>query len=252
MVQRPSVATLRAIGAARFTRAQARPDEIVRLDEGTIVLTVERLTAGERFRVQTDDAEVEVRGTRFQVSASRGKLTAVTVSSGRVEVRSPGGGHVLLDPGDEWVRGADEPETARHRVASTIASSSRHARPSPPSFDRAWSLLRQGDARQAATLFEEVVRTAGDRDIAEDALYWWAVATTKAGDRAGAQAIFERFLRRFPTASRAGEAAVALGWLYVEDSRLEDARGAFERAASDPSAAVRASAQRGLQRTTQH
>jgi hypothetical protein len=251
--QRPSVATLRAIGAARFTRVQPRPDEVVRLDDGTIVLTVERLTAGERFRVRTDDAEVEVRGTRFQVSASRGRLTAVSVSSGRVEVRSPGGGHVLLDPGDEWVRGTDEPETARPATLSPSApSSSRRSRPSPPSFDQAWSLLRQGDARQAAALFGAVVRSAGDRDIAEDALYWWAVATAKAGDRAEAQALFERFLRRFPAASRSGEAAAALGWLYVEDGRLVDARSAFERAARDPSPAVRASAQRGLQRTAEH
>jgi TolA-binding protein len=273
-----SRATIRAIGAARFTREQAPPDDVVRLESGAIVLEVAHLIAGERFRVRTDDAEVEVHGTRFQVSAVAGQLTAVSVASGRVEVRSPGGGHVFLEPGDEWVRGADQPAAAfgaasgqsvpakvasaapapvparasRARAAPATVGSSQPrgaAAPRSASFDRAWSLLRRGDARQAATLFAEVERSAGDRDIAEDALYWCAVATRKAGDRAEAQALFERFLRRFPISARAGEAAAALGWLYVESGRPVDARRAFERAADDPSPAVRASAHDGLQRT---
>ena len=71
----------------------------------------------------------------------------------------------------------------------------------------------------------------------------------KAGDRVQGQVLFERFLRRFPASPRIGEASAALGWLYVDGGQWVDARGAFERAAADPSSAVRASAREGLQRT---
>jgi TolA-binding protein len=159
----------------------------------------------------------------------------------------------VLEPGDEWVRQANAPQDERRgeqRGGSEDGRSAK-ARPSPTahaSFVRAWSLLRAGDARRAAALFAEVERTAGDRDIAEDALYWRAVATAKAGDRAAAQALFEQFFRRFPSSSRAGEAATALGWLYIESGELAAARRSFERAENDPSAAVRASARDGLRR----
>jgi ferric-dicitrate binding protein FerR (iron transport regulator) len=252
-----SRAAVRAIGAARYTRVQVPPDDVLRLENGTIVIEVAALPSGERFRVTTADAEVEVRGTRFQVSASRGKLTGVTVASGRVEVRSAGGGHVVLDPGDEWVsgaevngRGAGMSRLPRARAASALVDPA--AAPSVPlraahaSFDRAWSLLRQGDALRAAALFAEVERTSGDGDIAEDALYWRSVATAKAGDRPAARALFESFLLRFPASSRTGAAAAALGWLYLENAQKDEARRAFERATGDPSPAVRASARNGL------
>jgi len=254
-----SRAAVRAIGAARYTRVQVPPDDVLRLDDGTIVIEVAALPSGERFRVMTEDGEVEVRGTRFQVSASRGKLTGVTVASGRVEVRSAGGGRVVLDPGDEWVSGAGEvngrmSRLPRARAASTLVDPA--AAPSVPlraahvSFDRAWSLLRQGDALRAAALFAEVERTSGDGDIAEDALYWRSVATAKAGDRPAARALFESFLRRFPASSRTGAAAAALGWLYLENAQKDEARRAFERATGDPSPAVRASARNGLRQAS--
>src|SRR5205809_310350 len=65
-----SRASIRAIGNARFFRAQPPPDEIVRLDDGRIELDVNPLAAGERFRVVTDAGEVEVRGTIFEVLAA--------------------------------------------------------------------------------------------------------------------------------------------------------------------------------------
>ena len=117
---------VRAVGAARFVRAQAPPDEIIRLDEGTIVLEVAHLPRGERFRVQTNDGVVEVRGTRFEVSASQGRLVAVSVSKGRVEVRSESGALAVLDPGDEWVRNptpAPAPPAAPAPVAAAPAPS---------------------------------------------------------------------------------------------------------------------------------
>ncbi len=118
-----------------------------------------------------------------------------------------------------------------------------------PSFGHAWSLLRDGDAQGAATEFAEVERLSRGRDIEEDALYWRAVAVEHAGDDAGARTLFAAFLDRFPSSSRAGEAAATLGRLLLEAGDRSAARQAFERAARDPSPQVRATAQEGLRRT---
>ncbi len=258
-----SRAAVRAVGAARFVRVQAPPDEIIRLDEGTIVLEVASLPRGERFRVQTDDGVVEVRGTRFEVSAAQRKLVAVSVSKGRVEVRSEAGALAVLDPGDEWVHNptptlptaaaavaapAPSPRVSPKLPASEPATREQATRAAKMSFDRAWSLLRQGHARDAAALFAEVERVARDAGTREDALYWRAVATARTGDAAEAQRLFVDLLKRFPRASRSGQAATALGWLLLDSGDPAAASRAFERAINDQSPAIRASAAEGLRR----
>lgn len=288
-----SRASIRAIGAARFARIQEPPDDVVQLEEGTIVLEVSPIPHGERFRVRTTDAEVEVRGTRFQVSAAGGGLLAVSVAQGRVEVRSPGGGHVVLEPGDEWVRGAPinagppigpsavvgvhapfgtpdisaptgvqassppsigpiaEDSIQRRRPPPVEPSAKQPAPAAQASFDRAWSLLRRDEPKRAAALFAEVERFGQGSGIAEDALYWRAVAIARAGDAPEAKRLFGEFLARFPRSSRGGEAATALGWLLLADGDSGAARRAFEQATGDLSPTVRASASDGLRRATQ-
>jgi len=257
-----SRAAVRAVGAARFVRVQAPPDEIIRLDEGTVVLEVASLPRGERFRVQTDDGVVEVRGTRFEVSASQRRLVAVSVSKGRVEVRSAAGALAVLDPGDEWVHKPTPapppaevapPATPSARgSAKPPASRDQATRAAKMSFDRAWSLLRQGHARDAAALFADVERDARDAGTREDALYWRAVATARTGDAAEAQRLFVDLLQRFPRASRSGQAATALGWLLLDGGDTAAAARAFERAINDQSPTIRASAAEGLRRAKAH
>src|SRR5205814_7946154 len=76
-----------ARGAARFTWIQEGPDEMVRVDDGQVTIEVRPLGPGERFRAITDDAQVEVRGTSFDLAVRTGHLEAVRVWHGRVEVR---------------------------------------------------------------------------------------------------------------------------------------------------------------------
>lgn len=79
------------------------------LEAGGLRAEVAKLAAGRRFLIQTPDAEIEVKGTRFDVSvapvASSGcapsTRTHVTVHEGVVAVRSAGR-EVHLGPGAEW------------------------------------------------------------------------------------------------------------------------------------------------------
>jgi hypothetical protein len=254
---RTSRASIRAIGAARFLRAQPPPDEIVRLDDGRIELDVIPLAPGERFRVVTDHGEVEVRGTSFEVLASHGGLRSVSVSRGRVEVRS-GGGLAVLDAGDRWEQApppaaapsAAEAPPARHLPVPKPRANRRATAAESALFDRAWSSLRAGNAGDAAATFAELERRAQGRAIEEDALYWRAVSIARTKDSASAGLLFREFLRRFPASSRRGEAAVALGWILLDGENVSEARHAFEQALADPAASVRDSAAEGIQRTT--
>lgn len=94
--------TVRARADARYTLAAPAPDELVRLIDGTIDVTVAPLARGERFRVVVGDDEVEVRGTAFAVTAARGRLVAVAVAHGRVEVRPRDGTAIVLGAGERW------------------------------------------------------------------------------------------------------------------------------------------------------
>lgn len=134
---------------ARYMFASESPDEIIRLVEGTLTLEVDPLRRGERFRVITGDAEVEVRGTAFDVTASADRLVAVRVIHGAVEVRAGDAPPRLLEPGQSWraapVTVAAAPATATQAtvtdaplshdslgedaVASREATARRSARP---------------------------------------------------------------------------------------------------------------------------
>ena len=87
---------------ARYLVVAAQPDEIIRLIEGTISVEVDHLGPGERFRVLTGDAEVEVKGTAFDVTSRDDRLAAVRVIKGRVEVRGRVPGPQTLGPGQSW------------------------------------------------------------------------------------------------------------------------------------------------------
>jgi TolA-binding protein len=258
---RPSRASIRAIGNARFSRAQPPPDEIVRLDDGRIELDVIPLAVGERFRVITGDGEVEVRGTSFEVLAAGRSLRSVSVSRGRVEVRA-GGGLAVLDPGDRWEQAAPAAPAPAAAEAAPPAAPARRApsfrpRATQPAsaaesalFDRGWSALRAGNAGEAAATFAALEGSAKGRAIEEDALYWRAVSVVRTKDSASAGLLFREFLRRFPLSSRRGEAAVALGWILLDAGNVSEARQAFEQASADPASGVRDSAAEGIRRTS--
>lgn len=82
--------TITARALASFEATRPTPDEIVVLHDGTLDIQVAPLHAGERFRVLVGDAEVEVHGTEFTITARAGQLFDVIVRHGVVEVRARG------------------------------------------------------------------------------------------------------------------------------------------------------------------
>jgi TolA-binding protein len=116
--------------------------------------------------------------------------------------------------------------------------------PTERAFDEGFAALRTGDASTAAAAFDRAA--AGTGGIAEDASFWRGVALRRAGRPGEALQAFLAHLARYPSSPRAGEAAVAAGWLELDGGSIASAVAHFELAAKDPVARVRASAADGL------
>jgi TolA-binding protein len=87
--------------------------------------------------------------------------------------------------------------------------------------------------------------------VAEDALYWQAVALARAGRSRQAIRAFEGFLGTYADSAHGGEASVMLGWLLLERGDREGAGRRFQAALDDRSPAVRRSAAEGLEAVRQ-
>lgn len=256
----------------RYVREDSGSDRLqrVRLFEGSIRLQVEPLLEGKKLIVATEDAEVEVHGTVFDVVASAEKLSRVLVISGLVEVRRKGEAAVMLRAGETWPvvveRVVLEPSVA---VESNVGSSGLELGQGPilgseperrrdseriaqeRAFREAWTALSAGETDRAVELFARAESIAPRAQLAEDAAYGRAVALERAGRAAEAAEAMKRFLAHHPRAARADEVSVALGWLLVEAGDKEEARLLFERARTSPAPSVRQSAERGVERLAQ-
>jgi len=284
----PAIATYRgAIHAhdkASFVRIGSAPDEIVRLTQGTITVEVAPLQSGERFRVITDDGEVEVHGTAFDVSAADDHLRAVRVLHGRVEVRPVRDAMVVLGPEERWeaktapaVTPAPTPvpvptpmpmpalaPTAAPQPSATNVSAripeptmppmpsigaSRHVAPKRAIeifFQEGWSALSANDPKRAAEAFHRAARSAPSDPLAEDAWFWGGAALARTGMTGAAIDSLKTFIARYPRSPHASEASAMLGWLLLDAGDLEGAEARFRAAADDPAELVRASATKGL------
>lgn len=178
------------------------------LQHGELVAQVAKLSATQRFIVNTPDAEVEVRGTRFRLrvvehpeACGAGSRTRLEVTEGTVEVRVPGLGVASVKAGQVWptdCRGesaaqlpappepvalskASSPATHPHRPSAAVPSSA----PAPISdAERASALAPQND------LFAE------------------GVARGRQGDTGGALRAYQELIRRFPSSPLAENAMV--------------------------------------------
>jgi hypothetical protein len=267
-------------GEARYEHVTRHLDsgasiEEVRLTSGVLRFQVDRLRPGEQFLVRTSDAEVEVRGTVFDVAVRDDHLASVAVIEGKVEVRVLGAPTVVLAAGEHW----EAPAPAGR--ARSSGGPQRHARGAPPAplpgrsaepreltsesqaepgvtslglqgpspgelaFAAGWDALRAGSPALAADLFRTV---AASEPLGEEAAYWRIVAETRAGNREAAVMSMRAFLEGWPSSPRSGEVSLDLGLQLTAAGETSSGRDALEAAAPDPVASVRERALEALQR----
>jgi tetratricopeptide (TPR) repeat protein len=92
-------AQVRLVGPARLELEGTAKAIALRLDSGQVDAEVAHREADETFAVITPELRVEVRGTRFSVSAAAGR-SSVHVDEGRVEVTLASGAHRFVSTGE--------------------------------------------------------------------------------------------------------------------------------------------------------
>jgi hypothetical protein len=166
---------------------------------GTVSARVAKLEPGHRFIIGTPDAEVEVKGTRFEVTVGAEPAacapavrTRVTVQEGVVAIRA-GAAELRLTAGSRWpdcqpprAPAAERPAHRSHVVASPAAAvppQSPEPAPTPTlTIDSASTLADQNDLFAAAL-------AAGRRGDANEAVRW-----------------LDRLIARYPTGQLAASA----------------------------------------------
>jgi hypothetical protein len=192
---------------------------IVRLESGAAFLSVPHLDGSATFRLTTEEAEVRVRGTRFEVA--RGvQGTRVTVSEGTVEVRprAATAQSFLLGQGESRLV---EGLAARRQEARAAALASFEQRDDsttgekieawlatgPPAQEeaeahalRAWKLSRDGDRDGALRAYRRALALlpAGVAPLwADNASAQLALLIEREDPKQGASA-WRSYLARFP------------------------------------------------------
>lgn len=224
-VTTPDSTTIVAEQGTSFRRVREGSIERVYLDDGQLSLHVEHQSADAHFFVEMPDAEIEVRGTRFEVAVRNGKTARVHVTEGRVVLRRRATAETLLHANDTWQ--ADEPApiptvdvaqlpSVPARSASPIASSS--ARPirvldgqesaQVRAYADAMSHYVAGDWDVAAQAFHDFADTYPAAPEAEDAAFLEALALTRGGRMDAASQVAQRYLVAHPSSFHARDAAV--------------------------------------------
>lgn len=86
---------------SRHLVVSSMPDEIVRLVDGTITVTIAPLGAGEKFRVITGDGEIDAAGAAFDVTARDDRMVSVRAIHGVVKLLAAGS-PITLRAGEIW------------------------------------------------------------------------------------------------------------------------------------------------------
>lgn len=174
------------------------------LQRGELVAHVAKLLASQRFIVDTPDAEVEVRGTRFRLrvieqgdSCGDGTRTRLEVSEGVVEVRAAKGDLVDVKAGEVWPTGCSRSADAPQSVApveSVVRTPAPAARHGGPSAVRA--AVGDAEAERASAL------------TVQNDLFAEGVARGRRGDTSGALGVYQELINRFPGSALAENAMV--------------------------------------------
>jgi FecR protein len=217
-------------GRTSFRVDSQGKDERFSLERGELVAHVAKLTEGRRFVVDTPDAEVEVRGTRFRLrvvdateSCGAGSRTRLEVTEGVVEVRPAGAASQRIVAGQRWPADCSPPRDERAApppaAPSAAVSSTVHHHPSPTS-GAAPATTVPARPPAAPPVDERESSLALQND-----LFARGVASRRQGDVGGALRAYEELIRRFPRSPLAENAMVERLRLFSSGG---DARAADE------------------------
>jgi ferric-dicitrate binding protein FerR (iron transport regulator) len=189
--------------------------QIFALQSGAVHADVAKLQQGQRFLIRTRDAEIEVRGTSFELSVvpsdpscGGGTITRLVVSEGLVMVRN-GGVETNVGAGDVWPRGCG---TAANDEAPTPEPAALAATPATPPIAKAADVAPKTASEIAASEL-----------AAQNDLFAQASAKKNSGDVPGAVSAYERYLAKYPGGPLAESATVERMRLLAS---IDPARGA--------------------------
>ncbi len=180
----PAVAKAKIGGTGEYARETRGDRDVVNLTGGDV--TVDSVGARAVSVIHGDTAVVAT-SAKVHIVAKRGVIAQVTVIAGFAEV-TVGGKRIVIEQGVTWERNAS-------REDSLVA------------FRTGWEALRAGDNAAAIASFD----LATDDVVAEDALYWSAIASERLHDAPAAVMRYRALIERFPKSPRvpAAEAAIA-------------------------------------------
>lgn len=264
-----------------LTVMEMGPTRRFALLRGAVRAQVHELRAGDRFLIDTSDAEVEVHGTRFRVETGvnsgeicepvagathagrpvrgRAVATRVSVQAGIVAVRSAGR-EVRLLAGDTWpgpvACTASTPPPSRPisgpARSRPIAAQARPPRPNEPRESAPPETPGLGPAPVANGAPRPAGAEASDLP-AQNNLFSAAVAARRSGQIGRALALYQQLIDRYPDSSLV-ESALAARMRVLAEQR--DARAARAAAAAYlarfPDGFARAEARELRQTEAQH
>ncbi len=180
----PAVAKAKIVGGGEYSREARGDRDVVNLTGGDV--TVDSVGA-RAVSVVRGDTAVVAKSAKVQVVAKRGVIAQVTVIAGSAEV-TVGGKRMVIEQGMTWERNASREDSLA-------------------AFRTGWEALRTGDNAAAIAAFDQ----ATDEVVAEDALYWSAIASERLHDGTGAVKRYRALIEKFPRSPRvpAAETAIA-------------------------------------------
>jgi hypothetical protein len=171
---------------------------------------------GRAVEVVSADTSVNVAEANVEIVAKKGAIAMVHVFAGSAQVTASGR-RVIVAAGDVWIPAPPpkrvaavpdpaEPPPVGEAIDPTPVVPTSSVERSLAEFRTGWTALRGGFNADAVAAFDR----ATDPVIAEDALYWAAVASERAGDREGALRRYKAFVDRFPQSPRIDAARASL------------------------------------------
>jgi TolA-binding protein len=200
---RLSTGTLIELSSATTFRSAdgARAERFV-LTLGELSANVAKLRPGQRFVIQTPDAEIEVRGTQFRLqvlsqseACGGGSRTRLRVSEGVVEARGSGGS-AQVGAGASW-----PPDCAPRLADSPPLPERAHAEREGVLVEATRTPARRGDAAKRSTQdATQGAAAAGATALGrQNDLFAGAVAARRRGDVPAAIQAYQDLISRFPS-----------------------------------------------------